>query len=147
MFSAPSGARAMAKNTLAPHTKITIVMSSGMPDHAISRIRLPWMSAPISSAFRRRYSTEKNMIKPAMSSEKKVERPSRKKYSASTRPAMVDARSGKSGIPDHISTGAGCWVLGARCARATVASNHDQDERAEDEDGGRAGHTDCAHDG
>src|SRR5205809_556210 len=38
---------------------------------------------------------------------------SRKKYRASTRPAMVDACSGNNGVPDHIPNG--CLLAGAGC--------------------------------
>src|SRR5215510_3454282 len=100
-------------------------------------------------------------MSPAISSEKNMAMPSRKKYSASTRLAIVDARSGKRGMPDHISTGAGfwvrrarcgvlgarCWVRGAWCRRATVAPNHDQDERPDCKDGPDTGQADRAHDG
>ena len=41
LLIASSGGRAIAKNTLAPQTKITIVISSGMPDQPISSSRLP----------------------------------------------------------------------------------------------------------
>src|SRR5205809_242105 len=41
-------------------------------------------------------------MSPAISSEKKAAIATRKKYKASTRPAIVDARSGNNGVPDHI---------------------------------------------
>src|SRR5438034_11520826 len=52
-----------------------------------------------------------------MSTEKNADTTMRKKYSASTRPAMVDALSGKSGVPFHISASASSIdtpVLGER---------------------------------
>src|SRR5471032_2999652 len=74
-----------------------------------------------------------------MSSEKKTEIASRKKYSASTRPAMVEACSGKSGVPDHISES-------SKVLRATFPAEHHDDERAQRHDGGGAGDADHAHD-
>ena len=55
MFSVSSGGRDMAKNTLAPHTKITIEIRNGMTVQVISSIRPPWITAPTLSGSRRRY--------------------------------------------------------------------------------------------
>ena len=55
MFSVSSGGRDIAKNTLAPQTKITIVMRNGMTVQVISSTRPPWMRAPTLSGERRRY--------------------------------------------------------------------------------------------
>src|SRR5438874_10789098 len=97
MFSVSWGGVAMAKYTLAPHTKITIVINSGTAVHVISRAMPPWIWVPTASAARRRYFTAKYTMRPAISSEKNAARASRKKYSASTRQAIVDAASGNSG--------------------------------------------------
>src|SRR5829696_7505758 len=102
MFSVSSGGRDIAKKTLAPQTKITIVIISGMTSHVISSSRPPWIRPPIASGERRRKRTAYVTINPAISREKNVVNATRKKYSASTRPAIVDAASGKSGVPDHM---------------------------------------------
>src|SRR6185295_4744064 len=70
-------------------------------------------------------------MRPAMRSEKKIATASRKKYSASTRDAIVDAASGKSGVPVHMRLEPRAPGLGAR--GQPFASNHDEDERAEGE--------------
>ena len=78
-------------------------------------------------------------------------RASRKKYSASTRPAIVDALLGKErSTGPHISAclRPGCRIEGSRSSRARVAlaAHHDDDERAEREDGRGAGDAHRAHD-
>src|SRR4051812_1778594 len=91
-------------------------------------------------------------MRPAISSEKKAEMASRKKYSASTRPATVEALSGNSGVPVHILRGAWCWVLGAGCGVRGAGcgmlfpANHHENESAEREDGRDAGDSQRAHD-
>ena len=52
MFSVSSGGRDIAKKTLAPQTKITIVMRSGTTVQVISRTRPPSMRAPTLSGDR-----------------------------------------------------------------------------------------------
>src|SRR5215208_1143372 len=82
-----------------------------------------------------------------MSSEKNAETASRKKYKASTRPAMVDADSGNNGVPDHISESA-CrgWGPAARgWPGAPLPAHHDEDERAQRENCRRAGEPHGAH--
>ena len=54
MFSVSAGGRAIAKKTLAPQTKITIMMTSGMTVQVISSTRPPSMRAPTLSGERRR---------------------------------------------------------------------------------------------
>ena len=54
MLSVSSGGRDIAKNTLAPHTKMTIVMRNGMTVHVISSSSPPSMRAPTASGSRRR---------------------------------------------------------------------------------------------
>src|SRR5712671_1610655 len=98
MLSVSAGGLAIAKYTLAPHTKITIVIRNGMTVHVISStIMLPWSRSPIASGERRRYFTAKYTINPAISSEKKAVIASRNRYSASTREAIVDAANGNRG--------------------------------------------------
>ena len=46
MFRVSSGGRAIAKKTLAPQTKITIVIRNGMTVQVISSTIPPWMLAP-----------------------------------------------------------------------------------------------------
>src|SRR5436309_3186290 len=103
MFRVSSGGRVIAKNTLAPQTKITIVINRGITDHVISSSMPPWLVAPTASGFRRRKRTAQYTMRPAMRSEKKTVTPMRKKYSASTRLAIADARSGNRGVPDHMA--------------------------------------------
>ena len=109
----------------------------------------PWKHVADAVGSRRRYLIAKKTIRPAISSEKKTEIASRKKYSASTRPAIVEACSGKRGVPVHIEAAQGCRAQRLR-ARALCGSrsraHHDDDERAEREDGGGAGDPDRAHD-
>src|SRR6266508_476581 len=121
------------------------------------------MPVPMLSGARRRYLIAKYTINPAISAEKKTATTIRNRYSASTRPAIVEARSGKSGIPVHISArapcgghgGARCAVLRARCLvhdawctvpGAAFAPEHDRDEAAKRENRGRAGEAHGAHD-
>src|SRR5580765_2626480 len=86
-------------------------------------------------------------MRPAMSSEKKTVIAMRKKYSASTRPAMVDARSGNSGVPVHMSAPTcGDWGLGARGWATSFPANHHHDERAVQEHRRTAGETNRPHD-
>ena len=54
MFSVSSGGRDIAKKTLAPQTKMTIVMSNGITVQVISSTMPPWMRAPMLSGVRRR---------------------------------------------------------------------------------------------
>src|SRR5581483_2296223 len=140
MFSVSSGGRAIAKKTLAPHTKITIVISSGTTVHVISSMRPPWICAPISSAERRWNLTAKYTIRPPMRSEKNTASARRKKYSASTRDAIVEAASGNKGVPVHISAPErgnlrfGAWgAAGGSSAEfpatSFLASQHYGDER------------------
>src|SRR5882672_8662698 len=114
MLSVSAGGLAIAKYTLAPHTKTTIVIRNGTTVQPISSIMLPWSRSPTASGERRRYFTAKNTISPAISREKKAVTAIRNKYNASTRGAIVDAPKGKSGVPDHISRKclvAGGWWL------------------------------------
>src|ERR1700680_2296650 len=73
-------------------------------------------------------------MSPAISSEKKTAIAMRKKYKASTRPAIVDARSGNSGVPDPISA-----------LPPFLLANHDHDERAGAETRDGARHAQRAH--
>ena len=57
MFSVSSGAVDMAKKTLAPHTKITIVISVGMTIQVISSSMPPFIGTPTAFGVRRRYFT------------------------------------------------------------------------------------------
>src|SRR5262245_39818505 len=82
-------------------------------------------------------------MRPAMSSEKKVATPRRKKYSASTRDAIVDAASGNSGVPVHMRLAPRIPGLGARGPPFT--SNHDEDERTQTEHRGDTGEAQRAH--
>ena len=54
MFSVSSGGRDIAKNTLAPQTKITIVMMNGITVQAISSAIMPWSTSPTLCGSRRR---------------------------------------------------------------------------------------------
>src|SRR6266545_4260685 len=85
-----------------------------------------------------------------MRSEKNTEMATRKKYNASTRPAIVDADSGKSGVPDHIQRvlGSSFRVRGSRfrVQGSTLAAQHDHNEAAEREDRRRARDAHRAHD-
>ena len=54
MFSVSAGGRDIAKNRLAPHTKMNIVMKSGMIDQVSSSTRPPEMRAPTPCGDRRR---------------------------------------------------------------------------------------------
>src|SRR5437667_8837287 len=99
-------------------------------------------------------------MRPAISSEKKTATPIKKKYSASTRGAIVDARSGKSGgmALSSRDSGFGIWdslgIWDSFGIRAWIGGrdsipfppHHDENEHAEREDGGGAGETDGAHD-
>ena len=57
MLSVSSGGRDIAKKTLAPQTKITMVIRNGTIVQVSSRARPPWMFAPMASGERRRYFT------------------------------------------------------------------------------------------
>src|SRR5947207_16021990 len=85
------------------------------------------MRAPTPSSVVRRNLTAKKTMSPAISSKKNPATPMRKKYSASTRPAIVDALSGNSG-------------------GMSLFSNHEHDERGQDENRGGAGNPYRAHD-
>src|SRR5262249_37587114 len=67
-------------------------------------------------------------MRPAMSSAKNADTPSSRKYSASTRPAIVEARSGKRG------------------GMPSFAADHEDDEAAEGQNGGGAREAHRAHD-
>src|SRR5258708_39042035 len=69
-------------------------------------------------------------MSPAISSAKKAEMARRKKYKASTRGAMVEADAGKRG----------------GMLRVSFSAHHDDDERAERQDGGGARQAERAHD-
>ena len=74
-------------------------------------------------------------MRPAISREKNTVIATKKKYSASTRGAIVDARSGKSGRLGNI----GAWCLAPHVACRLVlfvAAQHDHDKCAERENGG-----------
>jgi hypothetical protein len=103
MFIVPAGGLDIAKNTLAPHTKMINTIASGAALQPISSSMLPRMFAPMASGVRRRYLIAYQTINPAIRSEKNTVRATRKKYNASTRLAIVEADSGKRGVPDHIS--------------------------------------------
>src|SRR5207247_1992992 len=85
------------------------------------------MRAPTPSTVLRRNLTAKKTMSPAISSEKNPATPTRKKYSASTRPAIVEALSGNRG-------------------GMSLFSKHDHDERGQDENRGRASNPHGAHD-
>src|SRR6187402_1010965 len=102
MFIDSAGGRDIAKKTLAPQTKITMQMISGITDQAISSQKPPWIRDPTSSGARRLNLMANTTIEPAIRMEKNAVMPIRKKYSASTRAAIVEAASGKRGVPDHI---------------------------------------------
>src|SRR5712671_7931966 len=85
-------------------------------------------------------------MRPAMSSEKKTETATRKKYSASTRPAIVDARSGNNGVPVHMSVSGSSLAYKLNRTTSPLTSKHDDDEGAEREHGRGAGEPHRAHD-
>src|SRR5215218_3229789 len=99
MSSVSDGGRAMAKYTLAPHTNITIARMNGIPVQISSSASDPWMGAPISFTCRRRYLIAKMMTSTVTTSAKNALTDVMKKYRLSTRGAIVDACSGKSGVP------------------------------------------------
>src|SRR5712691_2467000 len=61
-----------------------------------------------------------------MSTEKNTDTATRKKYSASTRPAIVDALSGKSGIPVHISAPASSFDKSVLSERLILRQARDE---------------------
>src|SRR5262245_4093454 len=91
-----------------------------------------------------------------MSTEKKTASATRKKYSASTRGAIVDALSGKRGVPVHMSAhvpdggpalaGEGRAWFRPPVAVTFLGADHHDDEGAETEDRGHAGHPQRPHD-
>src|SRR2546428_14118151 len=102
MFSVSSGGVDMAKNTLAPHTNITIAIRDGMTIHPTSSTTPPAMDEPTLFGERRRYFTAKYTTRLAINTEKNDDTASTKKYSRSTRLAIVEAPAGKSGVPLHM---------------------------------------------
>ena len=97
------GSCAFAMYTAAPHVNITIASTNGMIVHTASRRSEPSMCGGRSASERRRYLTEKNTTRKQIKRAKKPLTASRKKYSASTWPEIVDALSGKSGKSFHIA--------------------------------------------
>ena len=118
MFSVSSGGRDIAKKTLAPQTKITIEISSGMTRPGRSRAhRPPWMFAPI--AFGVAAAVAHRVEDDQAGDQQREEHRDREQeeVQASTRPAIVDACSGKSGVPDHMAR-----ASAALCRRAGRAA-------------------------
>src|SRR5918994_1636302 len=97
MSSVSDGGRTIAKYTLAPQTNITIARTNGIAVHISSSASDPWIGAPTSSGWRRRYLIAKMMTSTVTTSAKNALTAVMKKYRLSTRGAIVDACSGKSG--------------------------------------------------
>src|SRR5258705_322108 len=112
MLSVSAGGLAIAKYTLAPHMKITIVIRNGTTVQPISSMTLPWIRSPTASGERRRYFTAKYTIRPAISREKKAVTATRNRYNASTREAIVDAPKGNRGVPEDMFRT--CLVVGGQ---------------------------------
>ena len=99
MFSVSSGGREIAKNTLAPHTKITIEMKKG--HHAVQE--LEQHGADTRRLTAAVAGSRKDNQAGAISNREEAGDREEEQCSASTRPAMVDACSGNNGVPDHIA--------------------------------------------
>src|SRR5712691_11053062 len=84
---------------LAPHPNMTMDRSSGTTIQNASSLIEPPMGAPISLGARRRYLIEKAIMRTKIKRLRNSDTPSRKKNSASTRSAIVEARSGNNGNP------------------------------------------------
>src|SRR6266498_702415 len=90
---------------IAPQTNMTIVRPNGIADQKISSQKFPSMGRGRSCSERRRYLTAKTKMAKKISATKKTDTATRKKNSASTRDAMVDACSGNKGKPRFIALG------------------------------------------
>src|SRR5436190_20222239 len=104
----------------APQKKKISVMRNGSTVQPSSSIIPPETCAPTAFGFRLRYLTAKYTTSPAISSPKNPENTRREKYSASTRPAIVEAPSGNNGVPFHISLAAAPWS-----ARSIALGHHE----------------------
>src|SRR5262245_19178849 len=89
------GTRCSVKNTSALHRKMTSTMPAGISVQASSSGSEPWISAGRSSSERRRNLTANTASSVAISTPKNTLTAIRKRYSASTLPAVVEAPSGK----------------------------------------------------
>src|SRR5919106_3368198 len=117
----------MSKKMIAPQTNITIVRPRGITDQKTSSQMLPSIGGGRSASERRRYLTAKNIIRKKISALKNPATATRKKNSASTLGAMVDACSGNRGKPIFMASGA---VRGLPLAAPVPAQHHD-DKTAE----------------
>ena len=122
MFIVSAGGRAMSKKMPVDQTKIPSTMKRGMIDQMISSAMPPWMRAPMLFGSRRLNLIMKITTSAAMRIVMKAVRPTRNKYRASTRGAIVEAASGNRGVPDRIDKGLGlraqsaafCWDFSRR---------------------------------
>src|SRR5512132_965167 len=115
---------------LAAQKNITIVMPSGMTVQSSSSECEPVIPAPTSVSWRRRYFTAKTTTSSAIRMVKNALTATRKKYSASTCPAYVEAAVGKNLLS---------ILVDPVCATA-LAAQHEPDESGHRENGQHPAH-------
>src|SRR5678816_134211 len=124
----------------APQKKMISVMRNGSTVQPISSIIPPATWAPTAFGWRLRYLMAKYTTRPAISKPKNPDTARRKKYRASTRPAIVEAPSGNNGVPGHMP------LNPASCGAArSFAFGHHENEHSDAKDRGRTSQLHHAH--